>query len=60
MFQCCVPGCSKNANDGYAIYRTSPKGEPFEGMCGEHRPGTFDEPDVAGMIEQESRKEPHP
>lgn len=48
--------CGKKAIDGFAIYRTSPKGGPFKGVCGEHRLFSVPEPDVAGMIERDNEK----
>lgn len=38
---CSTEGCYRTAFDG-GIYRTSPKGEPFEGKCAEHYPGPID------------------
>ena len=35
-YECIEPGCTKHPKDGWAIYRTSPKGEDFEGKCEEH------------------------
>ncbi len=38
--------CGKDSKDGWAIYRTSLKGEPFVGVCNEHRTATaFGAPD---------------
>lgn len=34
--RCIQPGCIRDAKDGHVIYRTSPKGTPFEGKCGSH------------------------
>lgn len=48
--------CGKKADDGWAIYRTSPKGVPFIGVCAEHNEGRHaGAPDVAGMIEESQR-----
>ena len=33
--ECAEAGCEKTIEDG-PIFRTSPKGEPFEGKCAEH------------------------
>lgn len=51
--QCKV--CGKKAIDGYAIHRTSPKGQDFEGVCKDHLP-EGQEPDfIANLIEQDNR-----
>jgi len=36
---CAHPNCDAhpaNPNNGGPIYRTSPKGQPWEGLCGKH------------------------
>ncbi len=47
--------CGRKADDGVALYRTSPKGGPFAGVCSEHRLFPVDEPNVAGIIERANR-----
>lgn len=43
MYICSEPGCDVSSNDA-PIFRTSPKGQPFEGKCREHvDPKTVDE-----------------
>jgi hypothetical protein len=52
-YTCTEPGCRRGRTSGHALYRTSPKGELFEGRCEEH----FDaevEP-IAQMIEERNR-----
>jgi len=36
MSGCEVLGCGQTVFNGAAIYRTSPKGGPFRGMCQDH------------------------
>ena len=33
---CEFPGCNRGLATGHALYRTSPKGQPFFGRCAEH------------------------
>lgn len=40
--KCIHPGCSKDAKDGWAVYRVSPKGELFKGKCVDHFEGPLD------------------
>lgn len=35
---CIEPGCDRDAKDGHVIYRTSSKGQTFEGKCSRHYP----------------------
>ena len=42
VYVCATAGCDRAARDGWAIYRTSPKGQPFAGKCEEHFPGVPD------------------
>lgn len=41
-FTCKEKGCERSIANGDAIYRTSPKGELFEGKCEEHYGGVSD------------------
>lgn len=50
---CVEVGCSRGIATGFALYRTSPKGEMFEGKCEEHFDGEI-EP-IAQMVEQRNR-----
>jgi hypothetical protein len=52
------PGCTKGRDTGHALYRTSPKGELFEGKCAEHAPDKVD-PIVAAIEyhNQQQRRE---
>jgi hypothetical protein len=38
-YTCAEDGCGRYAGDGYAIYRTSLKGQLFAGKCELHFPG---------------------
>lgn len=42
-YTCQRPGCDRSPFNGWAIFRTSPKGGPFEGLCGEHYRQEFNE-----------------
>jgi hypothetical protein len=56
-YTCTFPGCIRNPRDGYAIYRTSPKGEPFAGRCEEHfERADPDLVDFVSIIEDENMK----
>jgi hypothetical protein len=57
---CTEPGCDKGRSSGHVLYRTSPKGELFEGRCAEHFGGEVDP--VAQVIEDDNQRpsEPHP
>lgn len=35
-YVCTEPECERGRASGHALYRTSPKGELFEGRCAEH------------------------
>ncbi len=50
-YVCREPGCGRGPGNktGHGLYRTSPKGEPFEGACRDHYDG---EPDpIVSAIE---------
>jgi hypothetical protein len=50
MMECDEPGCHNGIETGHALYRTSPKGEDWEGKCEEHFTGQI-EP-IAQLIER--------
>lgn len=50
-FTCAEEGCSKGAATGNAIYRTSPKGQPFEGKCLDHYDGPSLDKGVIGVVQ---------
>jgi hypothetical protein len=51
---CDHEGCDRGIHSGHALYRTSPKGTPFVGLCEVHYAG---EPDpVARLIEQSNQR----
>lgn len=52
-YTCAKDGCERGVRSGHALYRTSPKGELFQGRCEEHFDG---EPEpVAQMIEDRNQ-----
>lgn len=51
---CDYEGCEHGIETGHALYRVSPKGEPFVGLCEEHYAGEPDE--IARTIEQANRR----
>ena len=42
MYECIELGCSRGKESGHALYRTSAKGEFFEGKCELHYEGVPD------------------
>jgi hypothetical protein len=46
--------CGRKADEGYAVYRTSPKPGPFRGACKDHFTG--DAPMLVGITEAIARK----
>ncbi len=53
-YVCREPGCDHGTGTGHALYRTSPKGEPFEGACRDHYEG---EPDpIVSLIELHNQR----
>lgn len=54
LWQCDYEGCKNGLETGHALYRTSPKGEPFVGLCSEHYAGPEDP--VAAAIEDHNRR----
>lgn len=53
-YVCVEPGCTRGRDSGHALYRTSAKGELFEGKCEEHFPGLPDP--VAKAVEQRNQE----
>lgn len=51
--RCIQLNCERSTDKGYALYRVSPKGQDFEGMCEEHL--TSDPEPIAQMIERRNR-----
>jgi len=41
-YDCKEPSCERGRATGHPIYRTSEKGQPFEGACAEHYTGPLD------------------
>jgi hypothetical protein len=41
-YECREQGCGRGPATGHALYRTSPKGDNFEGACDEHFSGETD------------------
>lgn len=39
---CKQDGCTRHPSNGDLIIRTSPKGQPFEGVCEKHSDGQVD------------------
>lgn len=53
VYVCDAFDCERGVITGHALYRVSPKGERFVGLCEEHYAG---EPEpVAKMIEERNR-----
>lgn len=57
-YACVHDGCDRGPADGYALHRTSPKGDDFEGVCTAHAPLYGIVPDnIAVAIEQNNLRE---
>ncbi len=54
-YVCREEGCGKGPDTGHGLYRTSPKGELFEGACEGHYSGTPDP--IVQAIEQHNQEE---
>lgn len=52
-YECAQEGCDRGPASGHALHRTSPKGELFEGKCGEHFEGVADP--IAQAIEDRNQ-----